>query len=523
MAILRILGRNERDHALGWTTTVGRDAGCEICLADPLVSRAHAEVRRTPDGRYRIVDLNSSHGTFVQGQRISEYLLEPQDEVLVGTTRLVFLEAENELVSPPQVDEDAGQAVVETEVSVEPATSRFPPAEEVGDVEKLMIGYEKLRAAYAITSNMRLTGGLDELLESIVDTAIDLLSADRAAILLVDQTTGRLETRIAKHRDGKRAAMRFSRSILNRVTGQKVGVISADAGTDARFGRAASILASGIRSAMCVPMLHREEVLGVIHIDTLMATNLFRESDLALFNAIANQAAVVVRNVMLADRLKEEARTRITLQRFLSPTVSDEIIRGQLRIGQRGELRPITVFFMDIRGFTRMSEHMEPAAVVRLLNAFFDTMVDVLFKHRGALDKYVGDELMALFGAPIELPDAPFAAVSCALEMLAALEAFNERQQEAGEPTVKVGIGIHTGPALCGAIGSSRTKQYTAIGDTVNTAARLCAVARPEGIVVSRSTWDAVSGRVEAEALPPVEVKGKSQPLETYRVLRASG
>jgi adenylate cyclase len=156
--------------------------------------------------------------------------------------------------------------------------------------------------------------------------------------------------------------------------------------------------------------------------------------------------------------------------------------------------------------------------MVETLNTYFEFMVDVLFKHGGTLDKYVGDELIGLFGAPVELPDAPIRAVRCALDMLKALEEFNRTRAGEGKEEVKIGIGINTGPVIAGAIGSSRTLQYTVIGDAVNIAARLCSVAKASEIIISPSTMAQCQLFVVAEQREPQQVKGKSEPIQIWNI-----
>jgi adenylate cyclase len=158
-----------------------------------------------------------------------------------------------------------------------------------------------------------------------------------------------------------------------------------------------------------------------------------------------------------------------------------------------------------------------------MLNEYFEVMVDVLFRSQGTLDKYVGDEIMALFGAPVDMPDGPLAAVRCAIEMQKALREFNRTRLAENQEPIKIGIGINTGRVITGAIGSSRTLQYTAIGDPVNTASRLCNVAKAGEIILSENTMRLVASHVDALLLPPVKVKGKEQELKIYNVLGLKG
>lgn len=518
MAHIEIVGRESERWELGLTTVIGRDPGSTIQLADFLLSRSHAEIRRGPDGRYRLVDLNSTHGTYVERRKVAEHLLQHGEEVQVGTTFLRF-------VDPPAASAGAAprsaaappSAVVQARYDVA-AHENFPPADEQKDAKQLRRDYERLRAAHTVSRSLAAEGRLDTLLQTIVDTALKLLAADRAAVLLLDPATGAAVPRVAKSKKGDAVKVNVSTRILGEVLSQRVGLLTADAKADERFRGAASVLTTGIRSAMCVPLLHQGEVLGALYCDSLFLRDAFQEADLEVFTAIASQAAVAVRNAMLLQRLQEETSTRVQFQRFLSPGIVDKVITGKLKVGQKGALRPIAVLFLDVRGFTRMSEGMEPSAVVDLLNAFYEPIVDVLFRHDGTLDKYEGDGLMALFGAPEELANAPLAAVTCALEMREALARFNATQAAANRPTLAVGIGIHSGPALCGMVGSSKTRQYTAMGDTVNTAARLCSIAKGGQILVGESTRDAVGALVEVDTLPPVEVKGKSRPIAVFDV-----
>jgi adenylate cyclase len=177
------------------------------------------------------------------------------------------------------------------------------------------------------------------------------------------------------------------------------------------------------------------------------------------------------------------------------------------------------MLFADIRGFTSMSERHTPEEMVETLNNYFEFMVDALFKHGGTLDKYVGDEIIGLFGAPVELADAPGRAVRCALDMLKALEEFNRLRAAENKEPLHIGIGINTGPVIAGAIGSSRTLQYTVIGDPVNIASRLCSVAKAGEVIISEYTMREVRQDVLVEPREAVQVKGKSQALQIFCAL----
>ena len=184
-----------------------------------------------------------------------------------------------------------------------------------------------------------------------------------------------------------------------------------------------------------------------------------------------------------------------------------------------GVLREATVLFSDIRGFTAMSERLDPQSIVSMLNEYFEIMVDIVFENEGTLDKFVGDELMAVWGAPVGQADHASRAVRAALQMTEALVKFNRFRVANGEHPIHVGIGINCGELIAGYMGSTRTLSYTVIGDTVNTAARLCSHAQAGEIMVTEPIIGALGDRLLTEERSEAIMKGKARPVPVYRVL----
>jgi len=272
---------------------------------------------------------------------------------------------------------------------------------------------------------------------------------------------------------------------------------------------------------MCAPLWNKDQVIGIIHVDSPMLTNCFDANDLDLLTALANYAAVAVERARLNQKIVAEEKKRERLGRFLSPQVTSRILatsESQSEALGVPEERQVSVLFADIVGFTTMSENMSPPAVALLLSDYLSRMTDVIFKHEGTLDKYIGDAIMAVFGAPLDMPDHAVRAVLAALEMLQRLEEFNAERTEG--PKLRIRIGINSGKAVAGEIGSVNKKEYTVLGDTVNTASRLeSSVAKPNMVVIGANTLRMVEGRFQTNNLGEVALKGKKHKVGVYEVV----
>ena len=516
--LILLRGDGPREYALGAFNTLGRHPENTIQVVDRIVSKEHCRITRGPDGRFVLRDVGSLNGTYVNGTRVGEHVLRNGDQIALGNTVLQFVEQPDASQTlSRKVTMMPGQVQSQVRSRVD-AGRRFLPASQIADIETLRADYEKLRIAHELSQKLSLEGDLDNLLQKIVDETFALIRADRAVILLYDPQTDELVPRYVRQKR-EEGEIHLSRSILDEVKAKKQAVLSSDAMVDERFKASKSIIMQGIRSTMCVPLLYDDQLLGAMHMDSTLATGAFTEKDLQLFQGIATQAAVAIQNQRLAEKIEREAATRAQFQRLLSPNLVDQIVQGALKLDQDGTEVEVTMLFADIRGFTAMSERHTPAEMVRTLNDYFEVMVDVLFRHGGTLDKYVGDEVIGLFGAPVPLADAPVRAVRCALDMFRALEEFNRLRAERGQEPIRIGIGVNTGPVIAGAIGSSQTLQYTVIGDAVNVAARLCSVAGPGELIISETTRRACGPEVRAEAREPVQLKGKSGKMPIFRVL----
>src|SRR3954464_2168674 len=519
MAKLIVISGDERqEFELAAFNTIGRHPDNTIQILDRIISKEHAQIQRSADGRFLLRDLRSLNGTFLRGERVSDHYLNDGDEFTMGSTRIVF-------VDKPKAD-DALQRVTiapgltESHIRgrIQANTGDFMPERQIADDKILRRDYERLRIGHELARAVGSELDLDKLLPKILDKAFELVGADRGVILLMDDK-GEMSPQFVKTRSGKSDPnIVLSKTVMAEVTNNKAAVLSSDATMDARFSGAHSIIMQGIRSTMTLPLLYANELLGIMHLDSLFTSNAFTEKDLQVCTGMAQQAAISIQNARLANRIEQEAQTRAQISRLIPASVVEQVIRGELKIEKGGRLSEVTMLFSDIRGFTTMSDGRPAQEIVNTLNEYFEVMVDILFKYTGTLDKFVGDEIIGLFGAPIAIDDAPFKAVSCAIAMLQALEEFNRTRAAENQAPIRIGIGINTGNVITGAIGSTRALQYTAMGDAMNVASRLVNVAASGEIIVSESTYKAVAGRVEATVLPPVKVKGKADELKVYRV-----
>ena len=398
----------------------------------------------------------------------------------------------------------------------------FLPERAIADGDQLRRDYEKLRVSYELARAIGVELDVDKLLAKILDTAFLLLPADRGVVLLVEED-GQMRPRCVRTKRGANEEVVLSTTIIETVKREKSAVLSSDASMDSRFQGAHSIIMQGIRSTMAVPLLHGSELFGIMLLDSQIATAAFTEKDLQLFQNVANQAAISIQNGLYATKLEKEAVTRERFQRLLSPAIAEQVIHGAVDIVKGGELRDTTILFTDIRGFTSMSEKARPQEIVAMLNEYFEQMVEIIFKHEGTLDKFVGDEIMALFGSPVSHHDDAHRAVKTALEMLQVLAVFNADRERQGQVPIHIGIGISGGEVVAGYLGSSRALEYTVIGDVVNTGARLCSVAKAGEIVISERVYERVKNDFEILEMPAAQVKGKAAALKIYNVVGEKG
>jgi adenylate cyclase len=529
VALKLVAVTGERAVALtgGRALLVGRAMACDLPIADPTVSRQHAEVEVVAEG-VLVRDLQSTNGTYVNGLRVArEALAPPGSRIAFGK---VDFEVQEEDPAPAAArdsgDDSALDATILRQVPVRGAADIASRLTVVPQGSSLLkIGGEstadrqarKLDLLLDIAKELSQQAEIDRLLEKVVDVTFQVMSVDRVAILLSDD--GELAPRISRSRAaGPAGEWHVPRTIAKKAVAERVAVLIENVPADLRFGEG-TVLRHRVQSALCAPLLGSQgTVLGLIYLDNLGATHSFSEEDLDFLTAFSGMISVAIENSRLVERARREAVMLSNFQRYFAPDLAEQIggQEGAIQLG--GAKRRVVVLFSDIRGFTALSESMSPDGIARLLTDYFTEMVEIVFEHGGTLDKFIGDSLMALWGAPLAREDDADRAVHAAVAMQRALERLNEGWRLEGRPALEVGIGINVGEVFAGNIGSERRLEYTVIGDAVNTASRFCAEASPGEILISDALFRTLASPPPVTALPPLPLKGKSRTVLVYRV-----
>lgn len=508
-------GTTAHDLQPGVSLLVGRVRSCDVAVLDPTVSRSHAELKVV--GKVlQVRDLGSSNGTFVNGEKVTNCELEVGAVLMFGKVPFNVVQH----AAPPVMPVTTRPAPVEGATIFHQIAVRHSGS--VGnalgvtssEVDKVR---QKLATLLEVSKGLSRALEVNALLDKIVGYAYQTLEADRVAILMVD-AQGELQPCISRDKRGAAGQRAVPQSIAKKSITEKVALLSDNAGVDQRFG-GQSILIQQVRSAICAPLIGSEDrALGVLYVDSPNLTHRFSEEDLEFLVAFAGIAAVAIENSQFAQRIRQEGIVRSNFERFFAPQLAARIAASPDALKLGGEKRPVAVLFSDIRGFTALAESMKPDDIATLLTEYFTEMVECVFRHGGTLDKFIGDAVMAQWGAPISSPDDADQAMAAAQDMMVALQKLNASWRVLERTELQIGIGLNFGEAFAGNIGSERRLEFTVIGDTVNTASRLCDKAQPGEILISEEMRRALSAPPPLEVCVPMEFRNKSHAVKVYRV-----
>ena len=509
---------------------LGRSPDCDIVVKDFGVSRHHAKVLVDGD-TCRVMDLKSKNGTHVNGVLVLEAFLNEGDEISLGKFYLRFQRKLEEKVvldeDKPMLEEEAGtviRSVGDLQKYLEADKLEVPTSEaervavaptEAAEIEKtnhILRSLSELAKAL-ITAQPDQPEDVSEL---VMDAVFEHIPADRGFLMLLDEE-GELKPRVVKNRHGggEEGKITISKTIADRVVSDRVSILTSDAQVDPRFATGESIRFHGIRSAMCVPLWKGDQVIGIIHVDSPIQANTFTESDLDLLSALAYYSAIAIEQANLNRKVRKEKVARERLEKYFSPSFVTRIMsEGEMEVQEL----EATVLFADIVGFTPLAERLgDPRAVAEILNEYFSRMTDVIQEYDGAVDKFIGDCIMGVFGAPYWQEDHAVRAVRVALEMRDRLDDLNKEREGAG---IQMRMGLNSGRVVAGPIGSQKRKEITVLGDPVNIASRIeSAVAEAGQIVVGERTWELIKDYIETRDLGIFALKGKEKRVRCYEVL----
>lgn len=559
MAHLKITDASGRQWRFTFTPdsicTIGRAPDNTVVLDDPRASRYHAHVKTTDDGSFTIIDgavingqlRRSANKVFINGASEYEHKLVNGDRITIGASTLKFEQPVEERTSDVKYDDRplghtqlliSANDVMNTvfrakaeETVPTPSPVQTPQRDKMLDT--LQRKANILTALYEMSKTLGSVFDLNAIFDKATDVIFRSTPADRVVALLAESGSNTDEPKLTpiamRARDNRLDAharrLSIGRTITRKVMKERVALLSQDAASDEQFAGVDSIVSQGVRSTICAPLVAETRVHGALYADRLDPFSSFKPDDLELISAVAAQTAIAVENARAHERLAREEVARANYSRFLPEYVVKQMLENPESFKLGGVSQTITILFADIRGFTRISEHAPPERIVSLLNRYFSAMTDIIFAHGGTLDKYLGDGLMALFGAPTATPDDANNALNAAVAMQRRVLGINIELQDEGLPEIGVGMGLHTGEVVVGYIGSERRSEYTAIGDAVNTSSRLESNARGGEILMSDATAKAARSRYKLKPRDPITVKNREQPIAIWEVdwQKASG
>ncbi len=536
---------------------MGRSPECDLHLPYGSISRTHARFVKTPSGGWTVEDMGSKNGTLLN----ESFVASPQkvnhgDVVRLGNVSINVLFTDRPQTKPPisarpQIKPPLDYSPQPTTTPQPTATphattlgpgmtilrnakdlqQRWIQADAPGDVlsnkEKAIA---RLKDLVDIAKGLNSAESIEAIFSQVQKVVFrEIKSVDRLALLIDVSGTGKLELLNSAARDiteQQHLAAHgnwISRTICQKVFSEKVAIHTADAQSDERFDGEQSILFKGIRSAMAVPLWDENKVVGVLYADAHLGRRDWAhegEEDLSFFSALANLVASSVQRWLLTRKLRSEETIRQQLERYHSPAVVQQLIAaGTL---QGGRLPPteedISILFADIVGFTALSERLSPAQVANLLNDFFEEMLKEVFAFGGTLDKFIGDCIMAFFGAPERQIDHAERAVAAAKGMLDRLERLNA-EGILSEP-LQLRIAINSGKVVVGDVGSSQRVDYTVLGATVNLASRMEGICPPGECVLSETTYALLKSPAGFEVMGEYRFKGIDRPVLIYQTKR---
>ncbi|HUZ87157.1 MAG TPA: adenylate/guanylate cyclase domain-containing protein [Candidatus Baltobacterales bacterium] len=371
---------------------------------------------------------------------------------------------------------------------------------------------------YELARDLSSSLELDVVLRKVMDRVITLMKAARGFIVLVDPATQELSVQMSSGEADPEKAREFlgSRSVIEQVVVTGQAVVSTDASLDDRFKGKQSVILQNLRSIIAVPLVTKGKVIGAVYVDNPFQAAIFEETDKEFLQAISDLSAMAI------DNARQYERSEFLRQLFelhVNKQVTDYVLAHSDRDTTMlaGERRKVTILNSDIAGFSRLSQSMGTEELFEFLNDYFRRMIEVVLAHGGNIDKFQGDGMLVVFGAPNPMQDHAEQALKAAQGMVREIDRLNRELVSSGRPAISVGIGLDTGEVLAGHVGSKRRLEFTLIGVTVNNAASLSKV-RPAKVLLCEATLEALPRGVGVAGPEAMLLKGASRPQSIYEL-----
>jgi adenylate cyclase len=371
---------------------------------------------------------------------------------------------------------------------------------------------------YELARDLSSSLELDVVLRKVMDRVITLMKASRGFIVLVDPVTGAMSVSMSGGEADPENTRLFlgSKTVIEQVVRTGQAVVSTDASLDDRFKGQQSVILQNLRSIIAVPLVTKSKVIGAVYVDNPFRASIFEEKDKEFLQAISDLAAIAIDN---ATQYERSELLRSLFELHVNKQVTDYVLARSDRTTQflHGERREVTMLNSDIAGFSALSQRMEAEELVDFLNRYFERMIDVVLAHGGNIDKFQGDGMLVVFGAPNPMEDHAHRALKAARGMVKEIDRLNRELVEAGQPPISVGIGLDTGFVVAGHVGSQRRLEFTLIGVPVNNSSYLSKV-RPARVLMSATTRDLLPEGFEVTDYEPMLLKGAGLPQPIFQL-----
>lgn len=507
----------------GGRLSIGRAPDNDIRIEDLRVSRHHAVLRSAGPTEAFIANVSRGNTVLVNEQPVTpasgEAPLQDGDHFNIASFRFHLKQKETPLSytdAPLSMDTSMAPAVSGFTSLV---TNTFSSGSRQTEIEELKRKAAILARLCEMSAELATVFDTGSILEHATEVVMQSIPADCCAALLLEQNEADLRPVSLRFREGGPTQQSsISRTAVRTAIEQRVMLNAHDVMQDTKL-LTDSVMMQRINSLACAPLMGREGVYGALYIDRRISREKFTDLDTQLLAAIAAQAATAVEAALAHERSQREALARAAFARFMPEHIIRELVENPERFQLGGVNRRVTVLFCDVRGFTRLAHRARPDTIVDLLNILFTAMAAEIFEHQGTLNKYIGDGLMALFGAPFSSGSDAANAVAAAIGMQRRVVEVNKQLAARNLPSVQLGIGINTGEATVGVIGAYQRSEYTAIGDTVNIASRIEGLAQPGQILLTAATAAELGDSFRLGPPQEVNVKNIDEPVRVFTIL----